>query len=344
MSDKYLIVGLGNPGRQYAKTRHNAGFWVVDALAKRYGLTHFTDERKAQTTDGIIQGRRVILAKPQTYMNLSGESVRALYDYYKIDINHIIVAYDDLDLDLGVLRLRKTGGHGGQNGVRNIITHLGDKDFARVRFGIGRPPGKMKARDWVLQGLSGDEALLAEQVVETAADSIEKWLREGIDIAMSQFNGDVTESNGTKKKDDPRADLKLAERAHELDSKDPRPLEQMAKLYKRLGKTDKAVRAHLLLAELFAEQNERRRMISEWEQAVKLRPMMIEVREEIAIAYEEDDNHKKAVQTWLSLADYQHKQGDFDDAIASVQEALRLNPQHPKALELSDKLRDRLTT
>lgn len=344
MSDKYLIVGLGNPGRQYAKTRHNAGFWVVNALAQRYGLTNFTQERKALTADGIIQGRRVILAKPQTYMNLSGESVRALYDYYKVDINNIIVAYDDLDLDLGVLRLRKTGGHGGQNGVRNIIQHLGTKDFARVRFGIGRPPGKMKARDWVLQGLSGDDTILAEQVIETAADAIEKWLREGIDIAMSQFNGDVTESNNTPQKEDPRAALKLAERAHELNPKDQRPLEQMAKLYRRLGKVEKAVRAHLLLAELFAAQDDRRRMVSEWEQVVQLRPMMIDVREEIAIAYEEDDNTKKAVQTWLNLADYQMRNGELEAATASVQEALRLNPQHPKAQDLSDKLRDRLTT
>lgn len=344
MSDKYLIVGLGNPGRQYAKTRHNAGFWVVNALARRYDMTNFTTERKAQTADGIIQGRRVILAKPQTYMNLSGESVRALYDFYKVDINNIIVAYDDLDLDLGILRLRKTGGHGGQNGVRNIITHLGTKDFARVRFGIGRPPGKMRARDWVLQGLTKDDALLAEQVVETAADAIEVWLREGLQVAMSQYNGDVQDTSATKKKDDPRADLKLAERAHELNPKDPKPLAQMAKLYRRLGKLDAAARAHLSLAELFATQGERRRMVSEWEQAVRVRPALIEVREEIAIAYEEDENLKKAVQTWLSLADYQQTQGTFEDAIASVQEALRLNPQHPKALELSTALQERLTT
>ena len=116
MSSKYLIVGLGNPGRDYAQTRHNVGFWVVDELAKRHALPAFSSERKALATDGLIKERRVLLVKPQTYMNLSGEAVRSLLDYYKIDTAQLIVVHDDLDLPLGTLRLRQTGGHGGQNG------------------------------------------------------------------------------------------------------------------------------------------------------------------------------------------------------------------------------------
>ncbi|MCA9896488.1 MAG: aminoacyl-tRNA hydrolase, partial [Anaerolineae bacterium] len=150
MSDKYLIVGLGNPGRQYQNTRHNVGFWVVAELARRHNLSSPKSERKSYVLDGTIAGKRVIAAMPQTYMNLSGEAVRALVDFYKIPLENIIVVHDDLDTPLGTLRLRQTGGHGGQNGVRNIILHLGTQEFARVRFGIGRPNGKMTARDYVL--------------------------------------------------------------------------------------------------------------------------------------------------------------------------------------------------
>lgn len=344
MSNKYLIVGLGNPGRQYATTRHNAGFWVVGELARRHNLTKFTEERKALTADGVIAGRRVLLAMPQTYMNLSGESVRALVDFYKIDLDKLIVIYDDMDLPVGTLRLRRDGGHGGQNGMRNIILHLGTKEFARVRYGIGKPPGRMAAKDYVLQGFSGDEAILAQQVVEKAADAVESWLAVGLEAAMQRFNGEVTEGKNTAKKDpDAKVQLELAERAHELNPKDPRPLEQMAALYKKLRRLDDAARAHLLLGELHRANGDDKQWLFQWGQAVKVRPGLVDVREEIALAYEEQDNPKRAVQTWIALAQYQHNEGDNESAIASLEEALRLNPQHPKAQELLRKYSGALT-
>lgn len=344
MSNKYLIVGLGNPGRKYATTRHNAGFWVVGELARRHDLSKFTEERKALTADGIIANKRVLLAMPQTYMNLSGESVRALMDFYRIDAESLIVIYDDMDLPVGTLRMRRGGGHGGQNGMRNIILHTGTKDFARVRFGIGKPPGRMKAKDYVLQPFSGDEAILAQQVVEQAANAVETWLAVGIEEAMQRFNGEVTEGkNNTKDKPSIEEQLELAERAHELHKNDPRPLQQMAALYKKLRRLDDAARAHLLLGEIHRANDDDKQWLYEWGQAVKVRPGLVDVREEIALAYEEQENPKRAVQTWIALAEYQQKQGDLESAIASLEEALRINPQHPKAQELLRKYSGALT-
>lgn len=194
MSDRFLIVGLGNPGRKYVSTRHNAGFWVVDELARRWNLPGGKSERHAITSDGIINGKRALLAKPQTYMNLSGESVRALVDFYKIDLEQIIIIHDDLDLPLGTLRLRKTGGAGGQRGLRNIIQHFGTQDFARARFGIGRPPGRMDPAAYVLQPFHGDDVILAREVVDRAADAVETWLVDGIELAMTRHNGSVEDA------------------------------------------------------------------------------------------------------------------------------------------------------
>lgn len=344
MSDKYLIAGLGNPGRRYAKTRHNVGFHVVDELARRYQLPAFTDERKALTTDGLIQKRRVILAKPQTYMNLSGEAVRALVDYYNIALPHLIVVYDDLDTPFGTLRLRKNGGHGGQNGMRNIIHHLGTKEIARVRFGIGRPPGRMAAKDYVLQGFTADDAQIAQHMVENAADAIETWLAAGIEAAMSQHNGDVNDDdNGQSAGPSLKDQVAVAVRAHELNPKDPRPLQQMAKLYKKMQQTDQAVQAHLALAALYKQSDDPRQMIFEWGQAVKLQPGLVALHEEIAIAYEELGDTRRAVSTWLSLAKYHHKQDDLESALEAVLEALRLNPQHPGAIDLQKQYRQKLT-
>ena len=176
MAEKRLIVGLGNPGARYEKTRHNVGWRVIDALVRRHYLGGGRSEQRAQTWDGAIRSVRVKLAKPLTYMNRSGESVRALMDYYSIAIENLIVVHDDLDSPFGILRLRKAGGHGGQNGLRSIIQHLGDDAFARVRFGIGRPPGKMQPVDFVLQRFNGDDAILADEVAVNAADAIEVWL------------------------------------------------------------------------------------------------------------------------------------------------------------------------
>jgi len=191
MSDRYLIVGLGNPGPTYAATRHNIGFMVAEELARRHNLTFGKTEKKALTADGIIAGKRVLLAKPQTYMNESGVSVRGLADFYKLALSEMIVISDDIDLPLETLRLRMGGGHGGQNGIRSIISHMGSPDFARVRCGIGRPPGKMDPADYVLKPFGGDDQITARLVIERAADAVETWLREGIGLAMTRHNGNT---------------------------------------------------------------------------------------------------------------------------------------------------------
>ncbi|MCU0464804.1 MAG: aminoacyl-tRNA hydrolase [Anaerolineae bacterium] len=193
MTDRYLIVGLGNPGPTYAATRHNIGFMVVDEIARRHAMTFGKTEKKAQVADGRIGERRVLLAKPQTYMNESGLAVRALFDFYKFERTDLIVICDDLDIPLGTLRLRNGGGHGGQNGVRSIINHLGSPDFARVRCGISRPPGNMNPADYVLKPFMGDDQITARIVIERAADAVETWLRDGIELAMTRHNGSVEE-------------------------------------------------------------------------------------------------------------------------------------------------------
>ncbi|MBN1285963.1 MAG: aminoacyl-tRNA hydrolase [Anaerolineae bacterium] len=189
--DRYLIVGLGNPGREYAETRHNIGFRCVDELARLYGLAFARVQHRALTTDGLIAGRRAALAKPQTYMNLSGESVGALVRFYKLPLENLIVVHDDLDLPLGTVRLRKQGGAGGQKGMRSIIQHLGADEFARVRAGIGRPPGRMDPADYVLQKFDAGELPVVEEVMGRVVRALETWLREGIEIAMTRYNGSV---------------------------------------------------------------------------------------------------------------------------------------------------------
>ncbi|GAB4313219.1 MAG: aminoacyl-tRNA hydrolase [Phototrophicales bacterium] len=188
---RYLVVGLGNPGVRYEKTRHNIGFWVVDELARRWNASNFKTERKALVADATIKNQRVLLIKPQTYMNLSGEAVRAIIDFYKLDIENLIVIHDDLDVDFGVLRIRKGGSAGGQNGVKNIIQHLHTQDFKRIRCGIGRPPGRMDPADYVLEPFKGDQEITARLMVDRAADAVETWLSDGIDIAMNRYNGAV---------------------------------------------------------------------------------------------------------------------------------------------------------
>ncbi|MBK9123307.1 MAG: aminoacyl-tRNA hydrolase [Chloroflexi bacterium] len=191
MSERWLIAGLGNPGPQYENTRHNMGYKVVETLAKRHGLTFSRTEKRASVADGLIAGRRVLLAKPLTYMNESGVAVRGLIDFYKIDVDKLIVAADDLDLPLGTLRLRNGGGDGGQRGVRSIIQHLGTREFARARCGIGRPPGQMDPAAYVLRPFMGDDAISAQIMIERAADAVETWLTDGLELAMTRHNGVV---------------------------------------------------------------------------------------------------------------------------------------------------------
>ncbi len=187
--DRYLIVGLGNPGREYAKTRHNIGFRCVDAIAAAAGMTFSRKQSKALIADGIIAEKKVLLAKPQTYMNLSGESVRSLVAFYKIPLSNLLVISDDMDLPAGTLRIREKGGAGGQKGLKSVIEHLGTQDFARMRIGVGRPPGRMDPVDYLLQDFGKDEEAELPEVVERAVRAVETWLRFGLAIMMTRFNG-----------------------------------------------------------------------------------------------------------------------------------------------------------
>lgn len=189
MSDWYMVVGLGNPGREYHHTRHNIGWMALDELAHRYSLKFDETQHKAALCKTTIQGRRTLLVKPQTYMNLSGQSVQPLSNFYKVDPSHIMVVNDDLDIPLGSLRIRSSGSAGGQKGLKDIITRMGTDKIARTRMGIGRPPGRMSASDYVLQTFMGDDAILAAQLADRAADAIETWLLSAdIEWTMSQHN------------------------------------------------------------------------------------------------------------------------------------------------------------
>ena len=191
MPETYLIVGLGNPGARYENTRHNVGFRVVDKLAQKHGLTFGKTEHHAQTASGTILGKRVLLAKPMTFMNLSGDAVQPMVSFYKIPLDHILIVGDDIDLPLGTLRLRKQGSSGGQKGLKHILQRLGTQEIARARFGVGRPPGRREAADHVLAPFKGDEAILAMEVADRAAQAVEAWLSDGIDMAMTRYNGSV---------------------------------------------------------------------------------------------------------------------------------------------------------
>lgn len=343
MTDKYLIVGLGNPGAKYEKTRHNVGWWVIDELVKRYDMGGGRDEKRAITWDGMIKGKKVKLVKPLTFMNLSGESVRPLMDYYNIPLENLIVIHDDLDIDFGVIKLRKSGGHGGQNGVRNIIQHLGTQDFARVRFGIGRPPGKMRPVDFVLQAFYGDDEILAQEIAGKSANAIETWLVEDIDQAMTAHNGDVTEDNGKSNKAKPKEQLKIYQRAHELSPNDPKPLSKLISIQKKLGKLENAVDNHLKLADIYETEGKPHLARAEKEKAVAIKPELTQIQRDIAEWYVNKDNSKKAVSRYLILADYYIKQNMVEDAVQIIETALEINPQHPKAIQLYEELVERPT-
>ena len=184
-----LVVGLGNPGSEYAQHRHNVGFQVLDALAQAHGLS-FSREKlaRAHTAQGRIGGRSVLLAKPQTFVNRSGQAVARLARWFKIPPQQMLVVYDELDLPLGRLRLRADGSSGGHNGMRSIIQALGSQDFPRLRFGIGRPPGQMDPADFVLHPFSKEEKEVVAVVLDQAVAAVETWLQEGITVAMDRFN------------------------------------------------------------------------------------------------------------------------------------------------------------
>lgn len=187
----YLIAGLGNPGPQYRRSRHNIGFMLMDRLAERLGVKFSRLESRALVTKGEHHGRRVILAKPQTYMNLSGQAVGALLRFYKAPPENLLVAYDDVDLPLGTIRLRPEGGSAGQKGMKSIIDRLGMQAFPRLRLGVGRPPGRMDAADYVLQDFSAGELELVGMTLDRAVDAVLTFVDEGLTEAMNRFNGSV---------------------------------------------------------------------------------------------------------------------------------------------------------
>lgn len=185
-----LIVGLGNPGPRYERNRHNIGFQVVDVLAAAHRLSFDTLQFKARVVDGRLDGQRLLLAKPQTYMNGSGEAVQPLAAYYKVEPPEILVIFDDLDLPTGKLRFRPFGGAGGHNGMKSIIQRLGTDQFPRLRIGIDRPPGRMDPADYVLQDFTAPEEEVMVQVRDRAAAAIRAWLTVGLAAAMNQFNAE----------------------------------------------------------------------------------------------------------------------------------------------------------
>ncbi|WP_137873737.1 aminoacyl-tRNA hydrolase [Rhodococcus sp. Q] len=188
-NDTALVVGLGNPGPQYEKTRHNVGFMVVDALAARE-RARFSVHKKSGADAVTIRlaGRQVILAKPRTYMNLSGKPVAALARFFSVDPGNLVVVHDELDLDYGTLRLKMGGGEGGHNGLRSISQALGTKDYLRTRVGIGRPPGRMDPADYVLKPFSTVERKELDLVCEEAVDAVELLLRVGLEAAQNQLH------------------------------------------------------------------------------------------------------------------------------------------------------------
>lgn len=183
-----VIVGLGNKGLKYAKTRHNIGFEVIELLAYRHNISMTNRKFKGLIGQGIIEGEKVLLVMPLTYMNLSGECVREVLDFFKLDSDDLMVVYDDLSMDVGALRLRIKGSAGGQNGIKNIISHLGHDDFLRFKVGIGPQPKGMKAEHFVLNHFSKSQIDDVIETIEHCANAVEAVLKNGVDYGMNHFN------------------------------------------------------------------------------------------------------------------------------------------------------------
>lgn len=192
-SSRHLIVGLGNPGREFRMNRHNVGFMLLDRLAKEIGSAFRRRQAGSLVTDGRIDGLKVILAKPQGFMNTSGGPVSSLVRFFQIRIDHLLIVHDDLDLPLGTLRLRGSGGSAGHRGMQSIVTRLGSQDFPRLRIGIGRPPGRMDPADFVLKDFAEEETDLLEITLEKGLACVRTLLLDGLDLAMTRFNGLVDE-------------------------------------------------------------------------------------------------------------------------------------------------------
>jgi PTH1 family peptidyl-tRNA hydrolase len=187
-SQVFLVVGLGNPGREYRSTRHNIGFLVIDRLAQDLKCSLSKVQNKAIMGMCKLGEFKVILAKPQTFMNLSGMSVSSLVRFYKVGLDHLLLIHDDVDLPFGQIRIRPGGGSAGQKGVESIIQQLGTKEFSRMRMGIGQPPGRMDSADYVLQSFSKDEEEILTEFLDRGVKAIKCFITDGLDTAMNRFN------------------------------------------------------------------------------------------------------------------------------------------------------------
>lgn len=184
----YCIVGLGNPGLKYENTRHNAGFLTIDYLANKYGIDVKKSKFKSLYGQGVISGQKVMLVKPQTYMNNSGEAVREIKNFYKFDIDKLIVIYDDIDIEFGTIRIRKKGSAGTHNGMKSIIYQIQDDKFPRIKIAVGKKPEYMDLANFVLSGFTEKEAEVIREEIKLAADSIETMIETDIDMSMNKFN------------------------------------------------------------------------------------------------------------------------------------------------------------
>ena len=191
--DTFLLIGLGNPGREYQNNRHNFGFMLIDRIAVRLNARGLKVQSKAIVTDAIYEDHKLILAKPQTYMNLSGQSVQGLINFYKILLTNVMILSDDLDLPFGTIRIRASGGPGGQRGLSSILESLGTKDVPRLRLGIGRPPGRMDPAYYVLQNFSRADMQAISEILDRAADAALEFVKNGLNTAMNKFNGEIKE-------------------------------------------------------------------------------------------------------------------------------------------------------
>ncbi len=189
MDDIYLLVGLGNPGREYAQTRHNVGFRIADRLAGTLGVRFSRQQNQAFVASTARNGNKLVLAKPQTFMNLSGQSVSGLVRFFKVPLGNLLVCCDDIDLPMGTIRMRASGGSAGQRGMQSILEALGTKDIPRLRFGVGRPPGRMDAADYVLRNFDDFEEGTVPIIVEKAVQAALTFIDSGMTEAMNRFNG-----------------------------------------------------------------------------------------------------------------------------------------------------------
>lgn len=194
-NNTYLIAGLGNPGKAYRENRHNIGFMVLDTLANQLDIKMKRVKSKAIIGTGKFENKSIILAKPQTYMNASGESISPLLRYFKVPIQNLIIIHDDLDISFGTIRIRPSGGTGGQKGMKSIVSKLGSQEIARIRIGIGRPPGRMDPADYVLHNFNSDQIGLRDEILEKASQAVITFINEGLEQAMNAHNGDLTKES-----------------------------------------------------------------------------------------------------------------------------------------------------